>query len=72
MNTPPYIEAAEELRKNDEQWQAYESDGHCVVLAGPGSGKTKVITIKIARLLDEDVRLPETACVHHVQQCLCR
>jgi len=71
MNTPPYIEAAEELRKNNEQWQAYESEGHCVVLAGPGSGKTKVITIKIARLLDEDVRLPRRlACITYSNACV--
>ncbi|MGO7423795.1 UvrD-helicase domain-containing protein, partial [Rhizobium ruizarguesonis] len=41
-----YLDYAEELRPNAAQWQAYESTGHCVVLAGPGSGKTKTLTIK--------------------------
>ena len=36
--------------------QAYESKGHCVVLAGPGSGKTKVLTVKLARLIAEEDR----------------
>jgi len=56
--TARHIEAAEELRANREQWEAYGSQGNCVILAGPGSGKTKTITIKIARLLAEDVRPP--------------
>ena len=54
---PPYLKAAEELRRNSEQWKVYESKGHCVVLAGPGSGKTKVLTVKLARLLAEDIAL---------------
>jgi ATP-dependent DNA helicase Rep len=71
MNTPVYVEAAEELRSNAEQWQAYESDGNCVVLAGPGSGKMKVITIKIARLLSETVRKPRrVACITFSNACV--
>lgn len=58
MTTALYVQAAEELRGNAEQWNAYESSGNCVILAGPGSGKTKTITIKIARLLAEGVRPP--------------
>ena len=50
---PAYLEAAEDLRRNPGQWQFYESTGHCVALAGPGSGKTKTLTIKMARLLVE-------------------
>lgn len=37
--------AAEALRENRDQWQAYNSKGNCVILAGPGSGKTKTLTI---------------------------
>lgn len=71
MNAAPYIEAAEELRPNKEQWRAYESTGNCVVLAGPGSGKTKIITIKIARLLAEDVRRPRgLACITYSNACV--
>ncbi len=67
---PAYLIAAEELRKNLEQWQVYESRGHCVVLAGPGSGKTKVLTIKMARMLAEDIRPPRgIACITYNTEC---
>ncbi len=66
----PYRVAAGELRDNPEQWQAYESKGHCVVLAGPGSGKTKTMTIKMARMLAEDVQPPRgIACITYNSEC---
>lgn len=62
--------AAEALRNNKGQWKAYESKGNCVILAGPGSGKTKTLTIKMARMLAEDVRLPRgIACITYNNQC---
>ncbi|ASR10754.1 DNA helicase UvrD (plasmid) [Rhizobium leguminosarum bv. viciae] len=65
-----YLAASEELRPNPAQWQAYESVGHCVVLAGPGSGKTKTMTIKLARILDEDVKAPRgVACITYNNEC---
>jgi DNA helicase II / ATP-dependent DNA helicase PcrA len=67
---PPYLIAAEELRKNDGQWKAYNSTGNCVILAGPGSGKTKTLTFKLARMLAEDVRVPRgIACITYNNQC---
>ena len=71
MSAAPYLQAAEDLRPNDNQWEVYESDGNCVVLAGPGAGKTKTITVKIARLLDEDVRRPRRlACITYSNACV--
>ena len=65
-----YLELTEELRENLGQWEAYESTGHCVVLAGPGSGKTKTLTMKLARFLAEDVRPPRgVACITYSQEC---
>ena len=65
-----YLNAAEELRENDGQCAAYESKGHCVVLAGPGSGKTKTLTIKLARMLAEDVEDPRgLACITYNNEC---
>ena len=65
-----YLQAAEELRLNEGQWAAYESEGHCVVSAGPGSGKTKTLTIKLARILSEDVREPRgVACITYNNEC---
>lgn len=65
-----YLRAAESLRSNPGQWAAYESRGHCVVLAGPGSGKTKTLTTKIARILAEDVQEPRgVACITYNNEC---
>lgn len=65
-----YLRAAEELRLNDKQWQAYGSTGHCVLLAGPGSGKTKTLTVKLARMFGEDVDEPRgIACITYNNEC---
>jgi len=65
-----YKKAAEDLRDNPGQWKAYESTGNCVMLAGPGSGKTKTLTIKMARMLAEDVRAPlGIACITYSTEC---
>jgi len=51
-------QAIAELTKNLEQYEAVHEKGHCVVLAGPGSGKTKTLTTAMARALLEDVAEP--------------
>src|SRR5947209_3809409 len=67
---PRYRIAADDFWDNPGQWQAYESKGHCVVLAGPGSGKTKTLTVKMARILAEDVRPPRgVACITYSNEC---
>jgi len=59
-----YLQAAQQLRDNPGQWAAYESTGNCCVLAGPGSGKTKTLVTKLARVMAEDVRSPQgVACI---------
>lgn len=69
--TANYLSAVETLRRNDRQWTAYESKGHCVVLAGPGSGKTQVLVTKIARMLAEEVLPPQRiACITYNNQCV--
>lgn len=71
MSSPAlYLKEAEELRQNQGQLAAYNSQGHCVVLAGPGSGKTKTLTIKIAQLLAEEIHEPRgIACITYNNEC---
>jgi superfamily I DNA/RNA helicase len=65
-----YHRAAQDLRENPGQWAAYNAEGHCVVLAGPGSGKTKTLTVKMARMLAEDVEEPRgIACITYNNEC---
>ena len=65
-----YLKAAKDLRGNPGQLAAYNSRGHCVVLAGPGSGKTKTLTLKLARFLAEDVEAPRgVACITYNNEC---
>ncbi|WP_081640586.1 UvrD-helicase domain-containing protein [Desulfovibrio desulfuricans] len=65
-----YLKSADELRNNPGQWAAYESKGNSIVIAGPGSGKTKVLTTKLARILAEDVREPRSvACITYSNEC---
>jgi superfamily I DNA/RNA helicase len=65
-----YRMAAEDLRPNLGQWQAYCSTGNCVVLAGPGSGKTKTLTMKMAQMLHEEITSPRgIACLTYSNEC---
>jgi DNA helicase-2/ATP-dependent DNA helicase PcrA len=65
-----YLRHVGELNGNAGQQAAYDSRGHCVVLAGPGSGKTKTLVLKLARMLAEDVRAPRgVACITYSQEC---
>ena len=65
-----YLRQAAELEENEQQLAAYHSTGHCVVLAGPGSGKTKTLIVKLARILAEDVQAPRgVACITYSHEC---
>jgi len=65
------LEAAlADLAKNAEQYQAVYQAGHCVVLAGPGSGKTKTLTAAMARTLLDEVADPQgVACITYNNEC---
>jgi len=59
-----FLQELEKLRKNDEQYEAYLCSDNCVVQAGPGSGKTATLTMKIIKLLHEDIISPRgLACL---------
>jgi DNA helicase-2/ATP-dependent DNA helicase PcrA len=60
----PLTVSVNELRTNPEQWTALTTAGHCVVLAPPGSGKTKLLTTRVAVDLANTIAKPRgAACV---------
>jgi len=70
LSDRPLIQALAELKSNPEQAAAVVEKGHCVVLAGPGSGKTKTLTIAMARGLIQDVPDPRgVACITYNNDC---
>ncbi len=57
--------AIAELQENERQWQAFTTTGDCAVLAPPGSGKTKLLTTRVAYdLVSETIPPPQgAACI---------
>lgn len=62
--------ALRELLPNNEQYAAANEQGHCVLIAGPGSGKTKTLTTAMARALMDDIADPRgVACITYNNEC---
>lgn len=58
------------LESNPEQHGAVHERRHCVVLAGPGSGKTRTLTAAMARALAEEIADPRgLACITYNNEC---
>jgi DNA helicase II / ATP-dependent DNA helicase PcrA len=56
------------IRENQNQWEAFQKVDHTVVIAGPGSGKTRVLAVKIAQLLREEIPAPRgIACLTYTR-----
>jgi len=59
-----YIDWIKEISQDEGQLEAFNRNGHCVVIAGPGTGKTRILVLKAARILYEEVFPPRgIACV---------
>lgn len=57
-------DAVDALRTNERQWQAFNVQGHCAVLAPPGSGKTRLLTTRLAYDLSGEIPDPRgAACI---------
>lgn len=70
LNNKAILNAKSELFSNQEQYDAVHETGHCVVLAGPGSGKTKTLTTAIAHALTHEVTEPRgIACITYSNEC---
>ena len=64
MNKPKLSLHEQIERLNPRQREAFGYEGHCVVLAGPGSGKTNLVVLKVAYLLSEKIHRPQgLACI---------
>ncbi|MED3957701.1 ATP-dependent helicase [Priestia aryabhattai] len=54
----------EQIKKDTDQYNAFKSNISTVVKAGPGSGKTTVLTLKIMSLLKDKIHPPRgLACI---------
>ncbi len=60
-----YVQRLAQIRENNpEQWKALCFEKSQVVIAGPGAGKTYLLTMKVAKLLLEQVPSPRgVACL---------
>ena len=56
---------------NSRQQEALGLEGHCAVLAGPGSGKTRMLVSKVAQLLRHQVAGARgVACITYNNECV--
>jgi DNA helicase-2/ATP-dependent DNA helicase PcrA len=63
-----YSDCLNEIQENEKQWEAFQKVDHTVVIAGPGSGKTRVLAVKIAHLLREEITAPRgIACLTYTR-----
>lgn len=54
----------QEMSRDDMQFAAYQAINNTVVIAGPGSGKTTILTLKVMQLLTEVINPPRgLACL---------
>ncbi|MFY2154935.1 UvrD-helicase domain-containing protein [Cytobacillus firmus] len=59
-----YTIKLEQIKRDPDQYAAFKSNMSTVVKAGPGSGKTTVLSLKIMHLLKEKIKEPRgLACI---------
>lgn len=64
-----YLEKLSRMEKDEYQKAAFESQNRTVVLAGPGSGKTTVLTLKAMHLLNDVIPEPRgIACLTYSRE----
>lgn len=64
-----YEEKLNQIKSDPLQLEAYLSKESTVVIAGPGSGKTTVLTLKVLKLLNEEIKEPRgLACLTYSKE----
>lgn len=59
-----FFQDLELIKKDDKQYEAYQSMENSVIIAGPGSGKTRVLTLKAVTLVKSHIHKPcGLACI---------
>lgn len=59
----------QQIKKDKIQFKAYNTQKSTIVIAGPGSGKTTVLTLKVIKLLREMIKEPRgLACVTYSRE----
>ena len=59
-----YSDKLQQVLSDPLQRKAYETEDSTVVIAGPGSGKTTILTLKILKLLSTHIKEPQgLACI---------
>jgi DNA helicase-2/ATP-dependent DNA helicase PcrA len=57
------------IKKDDNQWAAYQSMINTAVIAGPGSGKTRVLALKAVSLAKTEIHKPSgLACISYSRE----
>ena len=69
MTTEDYKREIAESYLDNEQRIVLESNSNTIIKAGPGSGKTRILTLKAAKLLLENVKVPRgLACITYTNK----
>ncbi len=71
MHNNYFLEKLKMLESDEHQLHAYNSNVSTLVTAGPGSGKTAVLTLKAKKILDEQKNSPRgLACITYSREAV--